>query len=187
MNILLLGGQAVINKEWIHNLVDKLNGEFDNIVVLDYLHWQEGTEHCKIDLEIERINEIVKDWDKYMIFAKSIGTILTTKAMYETKLSKLPVCSYFVGYPYTSGKQMFENIEEMISTINTPTHIEQKRVDPVCSYQQLSTVLGKIGNEKISYKEYEYVDESDDNHHYANLDTLKNKIIELRDKYESKI
>ncbi len=163
MHIIYLAGNSLNNKTWI----EKIKSSFDSFStgdILYYNHWQTGEKWINLQRESEKLAELVKDKTDYFVFAKSIGSVLALKNIFEDKLNpkKMVIC----GLPYHTGQKEFEKIGECLKTLKVPTMFIQNEFDPVCGFDELAEMLANnspedyhliknAGNETHDYEDYE--------------------------------
>ncbi len=174
MHIIYLAGNSLNNKTWI----EKVKSEFDSFStgdILYYDHWQTGEKWINLQKESEKLTELVKDKTDYFVFAKSIGSILALKNIFEGKLNpkKMIIC----GLPYRAGKEEFMEIDECLKTLEVPTIFIQNEFDPVYSYTELKNVLDK--NSPLDYQLTK--NPSNDTHDYLDYENLSKIVIEFFD------
>ena len=138
MHIIYLAGNSFGNKSWI----EKIKTEFDKFSdgeILYYDHWQSGEKWINLQKESEKLTEFAKDKTDYFVFAKSIGSVLALKNIFEKTLNpqKLIIC----GHPYPIAKQENLPIDEYLKTLTVPTVFIQNESDPVYSFDELSKTL----------------------------------------------
>lgn len=138
MHIIYLAGNSLNNKIWI----EKVKSNFDSFStgdILYYDHWQTGEKWINLKKESEKLAELVVDKKDYFVFAKSIGSVLALKNIFEKTLTpkKLIIC----GFPYHAGKKEFENIDKYLKTLILPTMFIQNEFDPLFSFVDLEKVL----------------------------------------------
>jgi len=165
MHIIYLAGNSLNNKTWIEQVKSKFN-TFSTGDILSYDHWQTEDKWINLQKESEKLTEMVKDEKDYFIFAKSIGSILALKNIFEKILNpkKLIIC----GFPYRAGKEGFEEIDECLKTLTIPTMFIQNELDPVYSFEELEKTL-----KENSPADYQLVKNSNNNtHDYEDFENL---------------
>lgn len=118
MHIIYLAGNSINNKTWI----EKVKSEFDSFStgdILYYDHWSSGEKWINLEKESEKLAELVKDKKDYFVFAKSIGSVLALKSIFENSLKpdKLIIC----GHPYRAAKEENLPIDDYLKTLIIPT------------------------------------------------------------------
>ena len=138
MYIIYLAGNSFNNKTWI----EKVKSNFDSIStgeILYYDHWQTGDKWINLQKESEKLVELVKDKKDYFVFAKSIGSILALKSIYEKIISpkKMVIC----GHPYNLAKELGFPINDYLKSLKVPTTFIQNEFDPLFSFVDWEKVL----------------------------------------------
>jgi len=164
MHIIYLAGNSINNKTWIEKV--KLNFDsFSTGNILNYDHWQTGEKWINLQKESEKLAEMVKDRTDYFVFAKSIGSVLALKNIFDKKM--LPKKMIICGLPYRAGKKEFEDIDEYLKSLTVPTIFIQNELDPVYSFEELEKILKEnspvdyqlIKNQNINTHDYEDYEE----------------------------
>lgn len=174
MYIIYLAGNSLNNKTWI----EKVKSNFDSFSdgeILHYDHWQNGDKWINLEKESEKLTELVKDKIDYFVFAKSIGSILALKNIYEGKLNpkKMVIC----GLPYRAGKEEFKEVDECLKTLIVPTIFIQNEFDPVYSHKELKDILNNN-----SPADYQLINNPGNNtHDYEDFENLSKVVIEFFD------
>ncbi len=165
MYIIYLAGNSLNNKTWIEEVKSKFDS-FSDGEILYYDHWKTGEKWINLQRESEKLAELVKDKKDYFIFAKSIGSVLAMKNIFEGKLNpkKMVIC----GLPYRAGKEEFEEIDECLKTLKVPTTFIQNESDPVYSFDELTEILSQ--NPPSDY--HIVKNASNNTHDYENFENL---------------
>ncbi len=159
MKIVILPGNHIINRKWVNSIDGPLKKRFEKVSVLHYAHW--GEKEVLVNLEKE-INNIPND---EVILAKSVGTILALKAVYEKKIS--PLKCIFIGTPIDWAEKNNMDPKKYLDNFVVPTLFIQNSKDPTCTSNDLKELLMKK-NVK-NYSLYEFEEES---HDYENFDKI---------------
>jgi len=165
MYIIYLAGNSLNNKTWI----EKVKREFDLFStgdILYYDHWQTGDQWIGLQKESEKLTELIKSKKDYFVFAKSIGSVLALKNIFEKTLTpkKLIIC----GFPYRASKEAFGKIDECLKTLTVPTMFIQNESDPVYSFEELEKTLKE--NKPADYHLIKNV--SNNTHDYEDFEQL---------------
>ncbi|MGV9001869.1 MAG: alpha/beta family hydrolase [Candidatus Saccharimonadaceae bacterium] len=140
MNLLILGGNSARHKLWIRQARDALVPYFDEVKFLDYKHWEMGEENTHITHEISEVGKLVADWDEYVVLAKSIGTVVATKAHAQGALRAKAYI--LLGLPLKGTvNQMPEFSKELQALSNIS--IYQNESDPFGGTKEVKTFLKK--------------------------------------------
>jgi len=157
MEIIYLAGNSLNNKTWI----EKVKSEFDHFssgTILGYDHWTNGNKFIDFETESKKLAELVKDKEGYYIFAKSAGSILALKTIYEKTVfpQKIILC----GHPYLSAKEVRLPIDDYLRSLSIPTIFIQNELDPLYSFSQLEEKL-----KELSPKNYRVIKNPNNNTH----------------------
>lgn len=169
MHIIYLGGGSVRNKNWI----EKVKSEFDKFSdgqILYYSHWETGEKNLNFEVETKKLSELVNGKDEYFIFAKSIGSVLALKSIYEKIISpkKIVIC----GHPYNLVKKLGFPIDDYLKNLSIPVTFIQNEFDPLFSYVDLEKVL-----EENSPEDYKLIKNPNNNtHDYEDLGELSKTV-----------
>jgi predicted alpha/beta-hydrolase family hydrolase len=138
MHLILLPGNAPCNEPWIRQVEQQLRPHFHSIEVLTYDHWRTGEPIINIDQEVAKLQKCTQSHSEYIIFAKSAGVLVTTKAMSEHKIS--PQQCIFIGVPLDWAKSNNFNIPKWIKSVNAPTLVIQHLCDPLATFSQVAAM-----------------------------------------------
>lgn len=168
MNLILLGGNSTINKQWLHDLATALKSHYPSPYIHHYRHWETGEELIDLDYELEALTKNLPA-EPYIILAKSAGVLLTLKGLAEEVLK--PQKCIFLGTPFAWAKANNFAAETWLKHYSLPTLFIQQSHDPAISYQDLQHYLEQAGltNSKP-------VEIPGDDHIYGDFEQLKNTI-----------
>jgi hypothetical protein len=167
MELILLGGNSKLNKGWIEEVEKTLSDIFDSTHFHYYRHWEnEEDKDINLAYELEKLAEYIQGKNDYVIFAKSAGTLLTLKGIFEGKIQ--PNACIFTGLAFTWAKHKKWDLDNWLENYNIPTLFIQKTNDPAISYQDLKQELGN--HHVINHIAQEI---PGDDHHYENVGELK--------------
>jgi len=141
MHIIYLAGNSLNNRTWI----EKVKLEFDNFstgTILNYDHWTSGNKFIDFETESDKLAELVKTQNNYFVFAKSVGSILALKAIYEKTFS--PQRIILCGHPYLLAKEVNLPINDYIKSLSTPTIFVQNELDPLYNFSKLEEALKEL-------------------------------------------
>lgn len=175
MHIIYLGGGSVRNKDWIEKVKENFD-KFSTGDILYYNHWQTGEKNLDFNLESPRLLALVKDKTNYYIFAKSIGSVLALKCIYEKIINpqKLIIC----GHPYNAAIKAGHPIDDYLKFLSIPTTFIQNEFDPLFSYSELENIL-----QKNNVKNYSLIKNPNNHTHdyedYENLVNIVKNFIQL--------
>jgi len=165
MNLILLGGNSIDNKKWIENVESCLKPLFQSTTIINYDHWQTGESMINLDKEKEKLAEIAKNLGEYIIFAKSAGSLVTVKAVFEKLIS--PQKCIFAGVPLKWARKSNFDVDTWYKDYSIPTIAIQHTNDPLASSKELSEFLTQL-SKTVKVEEL-----TDDTHDYNELDTIK--------------
>jgi len=143
MNLLLLAGNGQHNKEWIYKVKDVLSPLFATLHVHEYAHWDSDEAFIDFDKEYATVEEETTKLGQYVIFAKSVGTILTLKGINEGVLH--PTKCIFVGLPLTMTAEENSKIKAWLQASNVPILFVQNTDDPLGSFDQVKAFVKSTG------------------------------------------
>ncbi len=166
MNLILLGGNSLQNKTWIKEVEMVFKPDFDSTRIQYYDHWQTGEKVIGFDKELEKMVSSLAGQKDYVIFAKSIGTFLTLKAVHRKLIN--PKKCIFVGTPVLWSRAHNFGADEWLEGYSIPTLFVQKTLDPVMHFADLKTLL-----EQLAVKNYRLVEIPGESHDYESIDQLK--------------
>ena len=172
MNLILLGGNGIDNKKWIEDVETSLRPLFQSTTVVNYDHWQAGEWMINLDKEKEKLVETVKSAGEYVIFAKSAGSLVTVKAVYE-KLISPPKC-IFVGVPLKWARKNNFDIDTWYQGLSIPTMVIQHTDDPFASSKELTDFFSEKSAKPIKFEEL-----PGDTHDYNELEAIKKFVLDF--------
>lgn len=174
MHIIYLSGGSSHNKTWIETVKSNFDS-FSDGQILYYSHWETGEKNLNFEIESQKLAELVKDKAEYFVFAKSIGSILVLKSIYERTFN--PKKIVFCGHPYNLAKELGFPINDYLKSLSIPTMFIQNEFDPLFSFVELEEVL-KDNNPA----NYQLIKNPDNNTHdyedYGELTTITNNFFE---------
>ena len=142
MNLIILPGNSPKHERWLMEAASALQPFFDEITTIKYRHWQTGAPEIDEAYEIEALRSLDAGSFDYSIMAKSVGTVVATRAISEGILR--PRSSLFLGLPITNplfGTSLEEYGVQNIS----PLTIIQNEHDPFGSFVDVSAFIAKLG------------------------------------------
>jgi len=167
MKIFLLSGQSILNEEWIEEVEGEFRKEFQDTTVLYYDHWSSGSKNIDLKKESSKLIEMINGCKgEYLVFAKSIGTIVFYNIV--EKLVRKPNAVLIVGVPYDLASKMGFDMKKLKGQVDFKINVYQKKLDPFGNLEKVKDMEGGM----IRVNEYICTNEDDDNHHYANPNYL---------------
>ncbi len=143
MNALLLPGNSPHHKKWIEDLKDFLAPYFETVVTQHYQHWESGEAWANIEYEVASAKEKSQHLSPYIIIGKSIGTIITARAVADATLH--PKKIILLGVPLKITDAFDQFIQDLKQT-TIPVIIAQNSADPFGSFANLKNALNDTGN-----------------------------------------
>ncbi len=172
MKLYIAAGNYVSNKEWALKVKHSLQEFFNPIDILEYAHWESDQELMNLDYEANQLKEKIGEEKNFGIFAKSLGAVLTLKAIKKEKIN--PKFLIFLGIPINWCNKNNIEVDSYLQDFPCPTLIVQNDKDPTISSQELKTYLKNKG-----INNYYFVEYKNDTHNYDNLDEIKSQIKEF--------
>ena len=157
MRIIYLAGNHPSNKTWIKKIKSKFD-LFSTGTTLYYDHWTSKNKFINFDAESNKLTKLIKNKTNYYVFAKSVGTILALKTIYEKTFN--PQKAIFCGYPYLLTKRLNLPINNYLKSLSIPTTFIQNESDPACNHSKLQKTL-----KKYSPTNYQLIKNPDNNTH----------------------
>src|SRR3989344_4873764 len=104
MNLLMLPGNSKRNRAWIETVESKIKDLFEETRILNYDHWQNGQEMIDFETERGKLAELLAGWNDYLVFAKSVGSLLTLFGSRDGVLK--PKGALLCGFPWSFADQI---------------------------------------------------------------------------------
>lgn len=170
---LFLPGNNRENREWCERLKDNFPAEKKEMIYYD--HWN-GMGNIVWDTELEKIRKLNISEDCFVV-GKSAGCILGMKA---ENLNYLKVSRFvFIGFPYYWAVNRGDDVDSLLSNLDTKTLIIQKPHDPVIGFSDLKEIVKRNNCSCIDMLEYMREGEVDNNHDYYDVQYLIERIEEF--------
>ena len=134
MEIVLLSGNSLNNREWIEMVKKEFESSFESSEILYYDHWNNG-KTMDIDKEIGKLTEKCRGKSEFIVFAKSVGSAIAIKAIMDGKIS--PKKCIFLGLPVLWSRDMGIKLDDWIKNFSTKTLFIQNDKDPVIEFSDL--------------------------------------------------
>lgn len=166
MNLLLLGGNSLHNRDWLSEVEREVAPLFERTYMHRYAHWQAGEGNIELGLELPRVQQAAAALGDYGVFAKSAGTLLTLKGIAEGGLA--PKWCVFTGVPLAFGQGNSFVMDTWLAANSAPTHFLQNTNDPTASFAELKTYLAT--HTKPGYRLTEL---PGDSHEYRDFAAIK--------------
>jgi len=172
MDLVLLSGNSIENKEWIEEVDRVVSLGFNSTYVQYYDHWEKGGKMIDFDVEMEKLVDAVESLDKYSIFAKSAGVLLALRGIAEKKIN--PAKCIFAGTAIYFGLRLKLDVKKWLKACTVPALFVQKELDPAISFKDLEVFVRTAG-----MKNYKMQEIPGHNHHYGDTGELKKFITEF--------
>lgn len=168
MNALLIGGANPRNKQWIQEVRRLFAPQmFGTVLVHNHRHWEAGGD-VDSTYELTTIaKEVATLGGEYIIFAKSIGAVLTLKGMRAGVLK--PLRCIFVGLPYLLLREDADFLP-WLEANNVPILLGQNTNDPVGAFADVKEYLANVP------PTFQLIELPGDTHDYTDFQTLQTLI-----------
>lgn len=173
MNLVMLSGNSLRNRDWIYEARGHLADQFDDTYIQDYRHWTSGDEWIDLPHELEVLahQNFASD---YGVFAKSIGTVLTTLALEQNILA--PKFLLFCGLPLGYIEKDYPQFASVLAASNLPLVIVHNTNDTVGSAEAVREYL-KV---PLAETDYTFIETPGDTHDYEDYKLLIQQLTELK-------
>jgi pimeloyl-ACP methyl ester carboxylesterase len=172
MHLILLSGNGLPNKSWIEQVDPVLTPLFESTKIQNYDHWTNGNPVIDLEAELVKLVTMAQPLDSYSIFAKSIGTVLTAKAVYDHKIT--PAKCIFLGLPISWSRQYHFDLDTWFTNFPIPTLIIQHNHDPYTPASEVSEFI-----QAKHFLSVKLVTLPGTTHDYLEFDTIKSLISEF--------
>ncbi len=172
MNLLLLGGESLKNREWIKTVNDEFKPHFKKTYFQEYSHWQDNTPRINLDVEVEKLKNNLNNFEPMIVFAKSAGSILAIKASAEGIIK--PKACLFVGFPVFLASSL--PVDKWLEITSFKITIIQHTQDPAGPYVKTKNYLDNINRANLEIKELD-----GDTHSYHELEYFKALLQEIKE------
>lgn len=165
--VILPGNSKEFNEQWLFDSEKNYKDLFESATTHYYKHWELEEDKIYLDDEVEKLSKEAENLGKYIILAKSIGTLVTLKTISDKKIK--PVKCVFVGSPWNIDE--IDELEEILKDFRIPTLFVQQTNDMFFKHKDLEKFL-----EEHEIGEYQLVEIPGENHAYDNYDDIKKMI-----------
>ncbi len=172
MDLLLLSGNSKRGKDWLKQVDMHLAPQFDQTYRHDYAHWEKDEPEIDLNIESQRLSKLAQNLPPYMIFAKSVGTILTSKNIALGTLR--PRACLFIGLPLAMVHSQKLPVKEWLKKADCPIAILQHKSDPLGSYQEVEQYIEAVNRDNITVHEL-----PGNTHDYLEFQIFNNFVREL--------
>ena len=146
MNALILGGQSPRHQVWVRQVAESLQPYFQVVTFLDYRHWQDDSEP-DVAYEMEQASKLAATLGEYVIVAKSLGTVITTRAVEKQMLN--PAQCVFLGFPLEVVNKTYQDIAAKLASLPATT-VVQNTYDPTGSFELVEAYVKMHGNRRVN-------------------------------------
>ena len=167
MDLLILGGNSQRNKEWVYKVNSFVGDLFEDTLVHEYRHWQNGEEMIDFDAELKITADEAQALSDYGVFAKSVGSLLTITLIDSNELK--PVFCVFAGVALKLAKESDIDIEHLVKSLKCPVVIIQNDKDPVGTFAEVSAIASGLDNVQV-------VETVGDDHSYDDLELIRSEL-----------
>jgi len=174
MDLLLLGGNSAHNKDWINSVSKTLVKSFNKRLTHSYIHWGAGEGNIDIKEELKNISAEISNFNEYVVFAKSVGTIVAARGVYENILH--PQKCIFVGLPMLMINKDKSTISTYLKSIKKPILFIQNNNDPFGSIDEVKVYL-----KSLNLHDSTVIESDGDTHNYNELNKLNEEISKFLD------
>lgn len=169
MNLLIIPGNSLPNKDEAYKMKDLLTSFFDEIEIIDYAHWETGEQILNFELELDSVKKISQEKNFDIVLGKSVGVTLAAKAI---KLGYLnPKKCIFIGSSLPWAQNQGFDPDSWLENFSVPTLFVQQTNDRTMSHTDLERYIANhnISNSKL-------IEVPGEDHMYAADEELKKNI-----------
>ncbi len=168
MEAILLPGESEQSKGWVESLQEMCREDFSETDILYYSHWDVSDDSeaiMDIELEAQKLAQLVRGKKRYRLFAKSAGVIVALQAIQNYDIR--PQKCIFAGTPVHWAKKNDFEVGELVDSLTIPITFIQKTDDPVGSYALLREIV-----ESAELPKKQFIEVAGQNHDYTDIDFL---------------
>jgi len=170
--LIVLSGNSARNQAWGEAAAEHFGDWFSEVYMQYYDHWQTGEPNINFATELNTLKEVVAKDDvetEYIIFTKSIGSILTLLAT-DQKIINPNKCVLF-GMPLDFAlTNTFKEDLKPLSGFSVPAIAFHNRFDPVANYEVAKSALERyLPNVRL-------ITRQGDNHNYDEFSDMEFEI-----------
>ena len=169
--MLLFSGESISNKHWIETVAQTFS-PLGPTKILYYNHWESGQDSIDFAKEYAKLSAFVEGVGDYVIFAKSIGSVLVARGIYEGILH--PQKCIFVGPAWLVGERNIPEFKTWIENFSLPSLFITKTTDPVAPAAELTDLLAHA-----HVQNFQFVEIPGDNHKYEDLEKLQSLVTDF--------
>lgn len=150
--LVVLPGHSSRNAEWSEACSDYFKTWFDEVYVQKYTHWNKDGERINFESELSKLESEIqqtKENTEVVVFAKSVGTILTFVAVGKGIIS--PSKCVLFGIPLEMAAEgVFKDSWSVLEKFPTQTIAFHNMDDPVANFEYTRDKLIELNIENIT-------------------------------------
>lgn len=162
--LLILPGNSPRNRAWGEACAEFFDGQFDEIYLQLYSHWETGEQVINVPEELDKILETVESDgsdSQWYICAKSVGSLVALIAVQEDIIH--PEKCIFFGMPLDmAAEELFKDDWSALADFAVPTVVFHNDADPVADCGFAEQKLVELGQnftfKKIVGDTHDYLD-----------------------------
>ena len=144
--LLVLGGGSPRNRAWGEACIQYFKDRFDSAYFMQYDHWVSGEPNLNFQTELNKYEEVVRnsnEQDEWFVYAKSVGSILTLKAVAAGLFT--PSHCVFFGMPFSVFNDTVVKDEFLIiESFSVPTLAFHNDNDPTALYELTKKIIDEV-------------------------------------------
>jgi predicted alpha/beta hydrolase family esterase len=149
--LLILPGNSPRNQAWGEAAAEFFSGQFDEIYLQLYNHWETGEKVIDVPDELDKILATVENDgpdDEWYVCAKSVGSLVALIAVQEEIIQ--PIKCIFFGMPLdTAAEELFKDDWSALTDFAVPTLVFHNDNDPVANFAFTKNEVESLGEEFI--------------------------------------
>ncbi len=166
MEIVILAGNSIRNKDWAEELARNLKSA-GTCYVQQYKHWQTGEKNIDSEYEIKQLVDYLKNKKDYILVGKSAGALIIIGALVEKAVS--PIKCILMGVPFDKDGPNALSLMEAIASLKVRVEFVQNKEDPYCSAEAIKKML-----ESLRLTNYSFTETEGNTHEYTDYQTILN-------------
>jgi len=143
MNILILGGNSIQNREWVFSLAAALERTGASTIPYEYHHWKSGDDFIDIEYELTALQHSNLLTNEYILIAKSKGAVLALQGIHTGVLH--PSRCVLLGLPLNVIHEHSIPVQSWLSLAAATATFIQNEHDPLGSYDAVQSYLIEAG------------------------------------------
>lgn len=177
MNLIMLSGESLRNRDWIAEAHDEMASLVDQTYVQQYRHWELDQPQIDLDHELSELAVAAEEFGgagDYGIFAKSIGTVLTVKALDQGIVR--PKFLLLMGAPLGYIIPNYPEYATNLAAAQLPTTMIHNAHDKVGTAHDVNEYLNTALTDKSNFT---FIVTPGDTHDYLDYDLLRGELQKL--------